>query len=69
MSKIYSIVIVISKQYYFQEVPGNDKLLITQALETGCQSIWTIIMIGGGYFASAVFSGKPYTDINLIHVL
>lgn len=36
-------------------VPEVDNEMIAQALESGKESCWTIIMVGGGHFAAAVF--------------
>lgn len=34
-----------------------DNEMITQALNSGKKTTWTIIMVGGGHFAAAVFQG------------
>lgn len=31
--------------------------MIAQALNSGKKAVWTVIMIGGGHFAAAVFQG------------
>lgn len=36
--------------------------MIAQALNSGRKTTWTVIMIGGGHFAAAVFQG---ININL----
>ncbi|OAD54422.1 Ankyrin repeat and zinc finger domain-containing protein 1 [Eufriesea mexicana] len=43
-----------------KEIPEVDNEMIAQALESGKKTTWTIIMIGGGHFAAAVFQdGEP----------
>lgn len=32
--------------------------MIAQALDSGKEATWTVIMIGGGHFAAAVFQGN-----------
>lgn len=40
--------------------PESDHILVRQALECAKKSLWTIILLGGGHFAAAIFSdGKP----------
>lgn len=34
--------------------------MIAQALDSGRQTTWTVIMIGGGHFAAAVFQGISF---------
>lgn len=41
----------------FQEIPDVDNKIVAQALDIGKQLPWTVIMIGGGHFAAAVFKG------------
>ncbi|XP_015440018.1 PREDICTED: ankyrin repeat and zinc finger domain-containing protein 1-like [Dufourea novaeangliae] len=38
-----------------KEIPEVDNEMITQALDSGRKTTWTVIMIGGGHFAAAVF--------------
>lgn len=43
-----------------KEIPEMDKEMIAQALNSGKRTSWTIIMVGGGHFAAAVFQdGEP----------
>lgn len=38
-----------------KEIPELDTEMIAQALESGEKTVWTVIMLGGGHFAAAVF--------------
>ncbi|KAK0159020.1 hypothetical protein PV328_009952 [Microctonus aethiopoides] len=38
-----------------KEIPEIDNEIIAQALASGNNTMWTIIMLGGGHFAAAVF--------------
>ncbi|XP_012275018.1 ankyrin repeat and zinc finger domain-containing protein 1 isoform X2 [Orussus abietinus] len=38
-------------------IPEVDSEMIAQALNSGKRSMWTVIMLGGGHFAAAVFQG------------
>ncbi|XP_051174741.1 ankyrin repeat and zinc finger domain-containing protein 1-like [Leptopilina boulardi] len=40
-----------------KEIPEIDNEMIAQAMESGKKSTWTVIMLGGGHFAAAVFIG------------
>ncbi|XP_043474158.1 ankyrin repeat and zinc finger domain-containing protein 1-like [Leptopilina heterotoma] len=40
-----------------KEIPEIDNEMIAQAMESGKKSTWTVIMLGGGHFAAAVFTG------------
>ncbi|XP_015606848.1 ankyrin repeat and zinc finger domain-containing protein 1 [Cephus cinctus] len=40
-----------------KEVPEEDNEIIAQALESGKRTNWTVIMLGGGHVAAAVFQG------------
>ncbi|XP_017890086.1 ankyrin repeat and zinc finger domain-containing protein 1-like [Ceratina calcarata] len=43
-----------------KEIPAVDNEMIAQALDSGRRTTWTVIMIGGGHFAAAVFQdGEP----------
>ncbi|CAL7951192.1 unnamed protein product [Xylocopa violacea] len=43
-----------------KEIPEVDNEMIAQALDSGRKTTWTVIMIGGGHFAAAVFQdGEP----------
>ncbi|KAK2586340.1 hypothetical protein KPH14_010632 [Odynerus spinipes] len=43
-----------------KEIPEMDNEMIAQALNSGKRTSWTIIMVGGGHFAAAVFQdGEP----------
>ncbi|XP_035725892.1 ankyrin repeat and zinc finger domain-containing protein 1-like isoform X2 [Vespa mandarinia] len=43
-----------------KEIPEMDNQMIAQALNSGKKTSWTIIMVGGGHFAAAVFQdGEP----------
>ncbi|XP_076638178.1 tRNA endonuclease ANKZF1 isoform X2 [Colletes latitarsis] len=43
-----------------KEIPEVDNEMIAQALSSGRKTTWTVIMIGGGHFAAAVFQdGEP----------
>ncbi|XP_043520849.1 ankyrin repeat and zinc finger domain-containing protein 1-like [Frieseomelitta varia] len=43
-----------------KDIPEVDNDMITQALNRGKETTWTVIMIGGGHFAAAVFqNGEP----------
>ncbi|XP_054010497.1 ankyrin repeat and zinc finger domain-containing protein 1-like [Hylaeus anthracinus] len=43
-----------------KEIPEVDNEMIAQALRSGKKATWTVIMIGGGHFAAAVFqNGEP----------
>nr|XP_033328038.1 ankyrin repeat and zinc finger domain-containing protein 1-like [Megalopta genalis] len=46
--------------HHKKEIPEVDNEMIAQALDSGRKTIWTVIMIGGGHFAAAVFhDGEP----------
>ncbi|XP_076283535.1 tRNA endonuclease ANKZF1 [Lasioglossum baleicum] len=46
--------------HHKKEIPEVDNEMIAQALDSGRKTIWTVIMIGGGHFAAAVFQdGEP----------
>ncbi|XP_076235610.1 tRNA endonuclease ANKZF1 [Calliopsis andreniformis] len=40
-----------------KDIPEVDNEMIAQALNSGKETTWTVIMIGGGHFAAAVFQG------------
>ncbi|XP_033226186.1 ankyrin repeat and zinc finger domain-containing protein 1-like isoform X2 [Belonocnema kinseyi] len=40
-----------------KEIPEVDNEMTAQALESGKKAAWTLIMLGGGHFAAAVFLG------------
>ncbi|KAI4504016.1 hypothetical protein M0802_000487 [Mischocyttarus mexicanus] len=43
-----------------KEIPEVDDEIIAQAMNSGKKTSWTIIMVGGGHFAAAVFQdGEP----------
>ncbi|XP_066585271.1 tRNA endonuclease ANKZF1-like isoform X2 [Prorops nasuta] len=43
-----------------KEIPEVDNEMIAQALDSGKKTTWTVIMVGGGHFAAAVFQdGEP----------
>ncbi|XP_076666695.1 tRNA endonuclease ANKZF1 [Andrena cerasifolii] len=43
-----------------KEIPEVDNEMIAHALDSGRKTTWTVIMIGGGHFAAAVFQdGEP----------
>ncbi|XP_015524854.1 ankyrin repeat and zinc finger domain-containing protein 1 [Neodiprion lecontei] len=43
-----------------KEIPELDIEMVAQALESGKNTTWTVIMLGGGHFAAAVFqNGIP----------
>ncbi|KAG7204038.1 hypothetical protein KM043_001897 [Ampulex compressa] len=43
-----------------KEIPAVDNEMIAQALDSGKKTMWTVIMVGGGHFAAAVFQdGEP----------
>nr|XP_050852138.1 ankyrin repeat and zinc finger domain-containing protein 1-like isoform X1 [Vespula vulgaris] len=43
-----------------KEIPEMDNEMIAQAMNSGKKTSWTIIMVGGGHFAAAVFQdGEP----------
>lgn len=39
--------------------------MTAQALESGKKAAWTLIMVGGGHFAAAVFLGKVQKVFNI----
>lgn len=46
--------------HHKKDIPEKDSKMITQALDSGRTTKWTIIMVGGGHFAAAVFqNGEP----------
>ncbi|XP_029173254.1 ankyrin repeat and zinc finger domain-containing protein 1-like [Nylanderia fulva] len=46
--------------HHKKDIPEKDSKMITQALHSGRTTKWTIIMVGGGHFAAAVFqNGEP----------
>ncbi|XP_072749414.1 tRNA endonuclease ANKZF1 [Anoplolepis gracilipes] len=46
--------------HHKKDIPEKDSEMITQALDSGKMSKWTVIMVGGGHFAAAVFqNGEP----------
>ncbi|XP_029036639.2 ankyrin repeat and zinc finger domain-containing protein 1-like [Osmia bicornis bicornis] len=46
--------------HHKKEIPEVDNEMIAQALDSGRKTTWTVIMIGGGHFAAAVFQdGEP----------
>ncbi|XP_014477833.1 PREDICTED: ankyrin repeat and zinc finger domain-containing protein 1-like [Dinoponera quadriceps] len=46
--------------HHKKDIPEVDNEMITQALNSGKKTTWTIIMVGGGHFAAAVFQdGEP----------
>ncbi|XP_031781136.1 ankyrin repeat and zinc finger domain-containing protein 1 isoform X2 [Nasonia vitripennis] len=50
-----------------KEIPEVDNEIITQALKSGRTSLWTIVMVGGGHFAAAVFSDGNVIVHKAIH--
>ncbi|EZA52420.1 hypothetical protein DMN91_012080 [Ooceraea biroi] len=46
--------------HHKKDIPQKDSEMIVQALDSGKMTKWTVIMIGGGHFAAAVFqNGEP----------
>ncbi|KAG5319103.1 ANKZ1 protein, partial [Acromyrmex heyeri] len=46
--------------HHKKDIPEKDTEMIAQALDSGRKSKWTVIMVGGGHFAAAVFQdGEP----------
>ncbi|KAL0131280.1 hypothetical protein PUN28_002681 [Cardiocondyla obscurior] len=46
--------------HHKKEIPEKDTEMIAQALDSGKKTKWTVIMVGGGHFAAAVFEdGEP----------
>ncbi|XP_032667918.1 ankyrin repeat and zinc finger domain-containing protein 1-like [Odontomachus brunneus] len=46
--------------HHKKDIPEVDNEMIAQALNSGKETTWTIIMVGGGHFAAAVFqNGEP----------
>ncbi|KAL6444868.1 hypothetical protein ACFW04_002116 [Cataglyphis niger] len=46
--------------HHKKDIPEKDSEMIIQALDSGKTSKWTVIMVGGGHFAAAVFqNGEP----------
>ncbi|XP_012226347.1 tRNA endonuclease ANKZF1 isoform X2 [Linepithema humile] len=41
--------------HHKKDIPEKDSEMIVQALDSGKKSKWTVIMVGGGHFAAAVF--------------
>ncbi|XP_036148838.1 ankyrin repeat and zinc finger domain-containing protein 1 isoform X2 [Monomorium pharaonis] len=46
--------------HHKKNIPEKDTEMIAQALDSGKKTKWTVIMVGGGHFAAAVFQdGEP----------
>ncbi|XP_011152539.1 ankyrin repeat and zinc finger domain-containing protein 1 [Harpegnathos saltator] len=46
--------------HHKKDIPEVDNEMIAQALNSGKKTTWTVIMVGGGHFAAAVFQdGEP----------
>ncbi|XP_043272058.1 ankyrin repeat and zinc finger domain-containing protein 1-like [Venturia canescens] len=48
-------------------IPEIDNEMIAQAIESGIKTTWTVIMVGGGHFAAAVFQDGEALVHKTIH--